>query len=102
MPLAVLIVEATPQNVHGVASRWLTKIGPTTYVGHLSTRVRDNLWAEIAQILGAGRATLVFPEQNEQGFALRSAGQGRYVPLDYDGLMLIAFEAQNHETITER
>ena len=98
--LAVVIAEATPTNVHGVLSRWLVKIGPSTYVGHLSARVRAELWTETKLIVGMGRATLIYPNSSEQGFAIETVGTGRYVPLDLDGLVLTGFQ-RDHETITE-
>ena len=51
---------------------------PTTYVGHLSARVRDILWTETLPLLGSGRATLVYADSNEQGFTIQTAGEGRY------------------------
>lgn len=100
MPLSTLVIEAAPDNVHGVVSRWLTKIGPATYVGHMSARVRDTLWREIETILDDGRATLVYADQNEQGFSLRGAGPGRYVALDLDGLVLVALDSEDHGPVT--
>jgi CRISPR-associated protein Cas2 len=67
---------------------------PGFYVGTLSARVRSELWAVVSASIGAGAAVLVHPEANEQGFTLHTAGERRRIPLDFDGLTLIAFRPQ--------
>jgi len=99
MPLAVVIVEAVPDAIHGSLSRWLMQVSPSTYVGHLSQRVREQLWEEIEPILKDGRATAVFPDENEQGYSVWCAGASRLVPLDLDGLTVMARLSSN-ETVT--
>jgi CRISPR-associated protein Cas2 len=60
------------------------------FVGSVSRRVRDGLWAELRQRRGLGALTLICRAPNEQGFAIQTAGDGSRELRDYDGLALLA------------
>lgn len=90
--LTVLSTTAIPDHVRGALTRWLLEPTPGLYVGTVSARVRDELWAVVSASIGDGAAVLVRPANNEQGFELRTAGARRRRPIDLDGLTLIAFE----------
>ncbi|TDC78266.1 type I-E CRISPR-associated endoribonuclease Cas2e [Streptomyces hainanensis] len=92
--LTVLNTTAVPDHVRGALTRWMIEPTPGLYVGTLSGRVRDELWHVVSASIGAGAAVLVHPEANEQGYALRTAGERRRIPLDFDGLTLIAFRPE--------
>jgi CRISPR-associated protein Cas2 len=57
------------------------------------TRVRDELWHTVTEVVGNGAAVLVHPAATEQGYAVRTAGTRRRVPVDFDGLTLIRMTA---------
>ncbi|MFJ2645570.1 type I-E CRISPR-associated endoribonuclease Cas2e [Streptomyces sp. NPDC087420] len=95
--MTILSTTAVPDHVRGALTRWMIEPTPGLYVGTLSARVRDELWAVVAASVGPGAAVLVHPEANEQGFALRTAGDRRRTPVDFDGLALIAFRPQDEE-----
>ncbi|MGW4290443.1 type I-E CRISPR-associated endoribonuclease Cas2e [Streptomyces sp. NPDC004673] len=88
--LTVLNTTAVPDRVRGALSRWMIETNPGLYVGTLSARVRDELWRSVSESVGRGAAVLVYPDANEQGFTLRTAGERRRTPVDFDGLTLIA------------
>ena len=94
--LTVLTTTAVPDHVRGALTRWMIEPTPGLYVGTLSGRVRDELWRVVSASIGAGSAVLVHPESNEQGYALRTAGERRRIPVDFDGLTLIAFRPEDH------
>ncbi|MCX5085647.1 type I-E CRISPR-associated endoribonuclease Cas2e [Streptomyces sp. NBC_00401] len=100
--LTVIATTAIPDHVRGALSRWLTEPMPGLYVGTLSAKVRDELWKTVSVSVGDGAAVLVFPDNNEQRFTLRTAGQRRREPVDFDGLTLIAFNPMevDNKTIT--
>ncbi|MGI5995020.1 MAG: type I-E CRISPR-associated endoribonuclease Cas2, partial [Saccharomonospora viridis] len=52
--------------------------------------VRDRLWELLATRIADGQAILVEPADNEQGWAVRTAGTDRWRPTDFDGLILSA------------
>ncbi|MGA5033374.1 type I-E CRISPR-associated endoribonuclease Cas2e [Streptomyces cellulosae] len=96
--MTVLAITAVPDHLRGALTRWLLEVTPELYVGTVSARVRDELWASATACVGNGTAVLAYPSDNEQGFELRTAGQQRRSPLDIDGLTLIAFLGESQET----
>ncbi|MFE9426464.1 type I-E CRISPR-associated endoribonuclease Cas2e [Kitasatospora sp. NPDC006697] len=89
--MIALSVTAVPDHVRGALTRWLLEVTPYLYVGTVSAKVRDELWAAVSACAGDGVAVLVHPAANEQGFELRTAGEQRREPRDFDGLTLLAF-----------
>lgn len=91
--MVVLATTAVPDHLRGALSRWTIEVVPGIFVGTVSARVRDELWRSVAEVVGDGAAILVHPANTEQGFALRTAGQRRRVPADFDGLTLMRMTA---------
>ncbi|MFJ6934779.1 type I-E CRISPR-associated endoribonuclease Cas2e [Streptomyces sp. NPDC101132] len=87
--LIVVATTAVPDHLRGALSRWTTEVVPGIFVGSVSARVRDELWNQVTAVVGDGQAVLVHPAATEQGYALRTAGTRRRVPVDFDGLTLI-------------
>jgi CRISPR-associated protein Cas2 len=94
--LMVLAVTAVPPSVRGAISRWLIEAAPGLYVGSVSARVRDELWVAIEDVIGDGAAVCAFPDDSEQGYRLRTAGDRRRETVDFDGLTLVKFRAPSH------
>lgn len=92
--MVVISTTAVPDYVRGALTRWLIEPTPGLYVGTVSARVRDELWSAVSASVGDGAATLAHPADNEQGFELRTAGQRRREVVDFDGLQLIRFHAE--------
>jgi CRISPR-associated protein Cas2 len=88
--MVVLATTAVPDHLRGALSRWMIEVTPGLFVGTLSARVRDELWIAASEVVGDGAAVLIHPDNNEQGFALRTAGERRRRPIDLDGLTLVA------------
>lgn len=91
--VTVLATTAVPPSLRGALSRWTIEVIPGIFVGTLSARVRDELWAAASAVVGDGAAVLVYAAATEQGFALRTAGTRRRHPADFDGLTLIRMQA---------
>ncbi|WP_369185394.1 type I-E CRISPR-associated endoribonuclease Cas2e [Streptomyces sp. Y1] len=87
--MAVIATTAAPDHLRGALSRWTTEVVPGIFVGTLSARVRDELWQAVTDTVGDGAALLVHPAPTEQGYAIRTAGTRRRIPVDFDGLTLI-------------
>ncbi|MEV7090161.1 type I-E CRISPR-associated endoribonuclease Cas2e [Streptomyces sp. NPDC093085] len=96
--MIVLSATAVPDHLRGALTRWLLEVTPELYVGTVSARVRDELWSSVAACTDDGMAVLAYPTDNEQGFTLRTAGTRRRETMDFDGLVLIAFQRQGQET----
>lgn len=88
--MVVLATTAVPDRLRGALSRWTIEVQPGMFVGTLSARVRDELWTAAAAVVGDGAAVLIHPDNTEQGFTMRTAGERRRHPIDFDGLTLVA------------
>jgi CRISPR-associated protein Cas2 len=87
--MIVISTTAVPDYVRGSLSRWLIEPTPGLYVGTVSARVRDELWAAVSDSVGDGAAVCIHPANTEQGFLIKTAGQRRRRVTDFDGLQLI-------------
>ncbi|MDH6575184.1 type I-E CRISPR-associated endoribonuclease Cas2e [Kitasatospora sp. MAP5-34] len=99
--MIALSVTAVPDHLRGALTRWLLEVTPHLYVGTVSAKVRDELWSAASGCAGDGVAVLVYPAANEQGFELRTAGEQRRRPVDFDGLTLLAFGKANVNEVKE-
>jgi CRISPR-associated protein Cas2 len=88
--LTVISTTAVPDHVRGALSRWMLEPTPGLYVGTLSAKVREELWAVVAASVADGAAVLIHPADNEQRFSIHTAGERRRTSVDFDGLTLIA------------
>lgn len=86
----MIVVSLTdcPPRIRGDLSKWLMEINTGVYVGNVSARVRDELWARICENVKDGRATMVFSARNEQGLAFR-VHNTTWEPVDFDGIRLM-------------
>lgn len=87
---SVLILIAVPPGLRGHATRWMVEVAPGVFVGKVSRRVRDGLWQTIENRVGDGQGVLIEPARNEQGWAVRTTGEDRWTPRDFDGLILMS------------
>jgi CRISPR-associated protein Cas2 len=86
--IVLVVVNAKP-GLRGHVTRWLSEPAPGVYVGSVSTRVRDRLWATVARRIGTGYAVLLEPDHAEQRWRVETAGLvSRIEPVDFDGLTL--------------
>ncbi|MDG4768622.1 type I-E CRISPR-associated endoribonuclease Cas2e [Solwaraspora sp. WMMD406] len=102
--MVVLATTAVPDHLRGALSRWMMEVTPGMFVGTLSAKVRDELWKAASAVVGDGAAVLIHPDNTEQGFTLRTAGERRRRPIDFDGLTLVAMtplEPQNLDTTAD-
>ncbi len=86
--MVVLMLTACPAGLRGHLTRWLMEIGPGVFVGKVSARVRDLMWARVIELAKDGRAIMVHPARNEQGLVYR-VHRHDWVPTDVDGLTLM-------------
>ncbi|MFC8367072.1 type I-E CRISPR-associated endoribonuclease Cas2e [Streptomyces sp. NPDC057239] len=91
--MVVIATTAVPDHLRGALSRWTSEVVPGIFVGSVSARVRDELWRNVTEVVGNGAAVLIHPATTEQGYAIRTAGTRRRVPVDFDGLTLIRMTA---------
>lgn len=86
--MIVLVLTACPEGLRGHLTRWLSEVSAGVFVGNASSRVRDHLWDRVEELVGNGRALMVYTARTEQGFALKSHGH-HWNPEDFEGVTLM-------------
>ncbi|MGV3016738.1 type I-E CRISPR-associated endoribonuclease Cas2e [Rothia sp. 88186D007BW] len=85
----VLSATAIPEHLRGYLSRFLSEASTGLYVGNVSKRVRENLWARCVLAAKEGSFTMVTSDrQSEQGFTIQSVGAQSRPVIELDGLSL--------------
>ena len=92
---ATIIMSAVPPNVRHALTRWMIEPAAGVFVGTMSARVRDELWAIVAKEAHGGWALLINPGDTEQGFVIRTCGDDRRHIIDLDGLQFVALPAEH-------
>ena len=82
--MIVIILNNCPPALRGDLTKWLQEVNTGVYVGQVSARVRDELWARVQGNVKSGRATMVFNTNNEQGMDFRVHNTS-WEPIDFDG-----------------
>ena len=49
------------------------------------------IWEQVLAGVGDGNAVIAYAIRNDSGFAFETCGKNRRVPVDFDGLRLVAF-----------
>ena len=87
--MIVLIVERATPGLRGQLTRWMLEVRAGVFVGTLSPRVRDKLWALVKARNPKGGCLLVARASNEQGFVVESQGDTSRQVIDMEGLTLM-------------
>ena len=87
--MVVIILENVSPSLRGELTRWLIEPRAGVFVGHISGMVRDRLWDKCCERLRDGGAVQLWSTNNEQRFAVRTAGVTRREVIDFEGLQLI-------------
>lgn len=86
--MIVVVLSVTPERLRGSLTRWLLEVDTGVYVGHLSARVREQLWLRIREDVGRGRALMVWSTSGEQRLDYRAHNHS-WTPEDLDGITLM-------------
>jgi CRISPR-associated protein Cas2 len=89
--MLVIVLENAPPRLRGRLAVWLIEIRAGVYVGDLSVKVRDMIWAQIEQGLEEGNAVMAWSTNTESGFDFMTLGKNRRLPVELDGLKLVSF-----------
>jgi CRISPR-associated protein Cas2 len=86
--MVVVVLSDCPAKLRGDLSKWLFEINTGVYVGNLSARVRELLWARICENVRHGQATMVYSAKGEQKleFCVHNTS---WKVVDYDGIKLM-------------
>ncbi len=91
MAMLMVVTEAVPPRLRGRLAIWLLEVRAGVYVGHVSKRVREMIWAQIQALAEDGNAVMAWATNSESGFDFVTYGPNRRIPIDMDGLRLVKF-----------
>ena len=87
----VIVVENAPPRLRGRLAVWLLEIRAGVYVGRYSRRIRERIWSEVKELIEDGDAVIAWAAPTDQGYEFATTGHNRRMPVDFDGLKLVAF-----------
>lgn len=91
MAMMVIAVERAPPRLRGRLAAWLLEVRAGVYVGDYSARTRERIWEQVTAYIEDGDGVLVWQAPTDQGFDFLTVGRNRRMPVDFDGLKLVAF-----------
>jgi CRISPR-associated protein Cas2 len=91
MTMTIVVTEAVPPRLRGRLAIWLLEVRAGVYLGNVSKRVREMIWSQCVSGMEDGNIVLAWAANNESGFEFQTLGTNRRLPVDYDGLRLVAF-----------
>lgn len=89
--MLVVITENAPPRLRGRLGLWLVEVRSGVYVGKVSRRVREMIWANLEQGIEEGNAVMVWSSNTESGFDFLTLGVNRRIPVEMDGIKLVSF-----------
>lgn len=89
--MIMVVTNNAPARLRGRLAVWLLEVRAGVYVGVYSTRTREMIRDQIADLIGDGDAVLAWSTPNDAGFDFETFGTNRRMPVDFDGLKLVAF-----------
>ena len=95
--MLVIVVENVPPRVRGRLAVWLLEVRAGVYVGQYGRRIREMLWQQVCEGIEQGNAVMAWSTGTENGFDFMSLGQNRRSPVDFDGIRLVSFLAEEEE-----
>ena len=85
----MMILEKAPASLRGELSRWLIEPHTGVFVGHLSARVRDELWGKACRKSWEGSVVQIWTDTTTpQGYRYRTFGTPGRVLVDHEGIAL--------------
>lgn len=90
MALVVIDVTRAAPRIAGKLQRLMVEIRSGLFVGNLSKRTMEQLWAMIEDGEKSS-AAMCYPAKNEMGFNIKTCGSSRYQVVDNYGIPLVCF-----------
>lgn len=89
--MIAVVVNAAPPRLRGRLAVWLLEVRAGVYIGAYSARTREMIVEQVKTLIGDGDAVIAWDAPNDAGFMFETVGKSRRVPVDFDGLRLVAF-----------
>ncbi|MDP2211514.1 MAG: type I-E CRISPR-associated endoribonuclease Cas2e [Candidatus Aquicultor sp.] len=93
--MLVIVVENVPPRLRGRLAIWLLEVRAGVYVGDISRRVREMIWAQVERGVEEGNAVMAWSTNTESGFDFMTLGKNRRIPKEMDGIKLVSFLPEN-------
>jgi CRISPR-associated protein Cas2 len=87
--MVVIVVERATPGLRGQLTRWLIEVRTGVFVGTVSGRVREKLWALVKARNPKGGSVLIVRAHNEQGFVVETHGATSRKVIEIEGLQLV-------------
>lgn len=92
MTFTVVVTESIPPRLRGRLAIWLLEVRAGVYIGDVSRRTREMIWHQLCEGSEAGNVVMAWASNHESGFEFQTLGPNRRIPVDFDGLRLVAFQ----------
>lgn len=92
MSFIVVVTENVPPRLRGRLAIWLLEVRAGVYIGDVSRRTREMIWQQLAEGCGDGNVVLAWASSHESGYEFQTLGPSRRIPVEFDGLRLVAFQ----------
>jgi len=95
MSFIVVVTENVPPRLRGRIAIWLLEVRAGVYIGDVSKRTREMIWQQLGVGCEAGSVIMAWASSHESGYEFLTLGQNRRLPVEFDGLQLVAFAPQS-------
>ncbi|MHB8978030.1 MAG: type I-E CRISPR-associated endoribonuclease Cas2e [Trichloromonadaceae bacterium] len=89
--MLVIVVENAPPRLRGRLALWLLEIRAGVYVGKVSRKTREMIWANLVSGIENGNAIMAWATNTESGFDFMTLGANRRIPKEMEGIKLVSF-----------
>jgi CRISPR-associated protein Cas2 len=90
--MVMVVTENVPPRLRGRLAIWLLEVRAGVYVGDVTRRVREMIWAQCDTLREDGNVVMAWATATESGFDFQTLGENRRVPVDFDGLRLVSYQ----------
>jgi CRISPR-associated protein Cas2 len=91
MAFVVVVTERVPPKLRGRLAIWLLEVRAGVYIGDASKRAREMIWQQLVAGVEDGNVVVAWASSHESGYEFQTLGSNRRVPVEFDGLQLVAF-----------
>ena len=91
MSFLVVVIENVPPRLLGRMAIWLLEVRAGVYIGDVSKRTREMIWEQLSQGHEDGNVVMAWARNHESGYEFQTLGPNRRLPVEFDGMHLVAF-----------
>jgi CRISPR-associated protein Cas2 len=92
MTFLVVVTENVPPRLRGRLAIWLLEVRAGVYIGDVTKRTREMIWQQVQAGFEDGNVVMAWASSHESGYEFQTLGESRRIPVDFDGLKLVAFQ----------